>query len=300
MCDQAIPRYPKVRQLGADEIRDIFTYPDDEIVVQEKFDGANFRFWRDGDDIVFGSRNVPDVASVDGWSRQVAYVSDKLNAADLDSDFVYVGEATIKHSLGYNWDDLPPFIGFDILHKDTGLPVGFDFAKRTFESLEIPFINVVWMGTVRDWKKENHEDYMGESAYRDGAPEGIVIKNYSRLNYYRRPLFGKIVTEQFAEKKTAVWGPSNVRKEDALYIAETYATDARIRKIVHQLALEGRPVDRSMMGELIKRTIGDILEEHILEIWQDKKVNNVDFKMLAKAIPSRCLAVIDTVLMERA
>ncbi len=37
-------KYKKIRQLGHEENKHIFLDPDDEIVIEEKVDGANFRF----------------------------------------------------------------------------------------------------------------------------------------------------------------------------------------------------------------------------------------------------------------
>lgn len=54
-----------------------------------------------------------------------------------------------------------------------------------------------------------------------------------------------------------------------------------------------------MMGSLIKRTMHDILEEEIINIWGDRKVSSLDFKLMAKLIPQKCLAVLDQVMNEQ-
>jgi len=292
-----IPKYPKIHRLGDDENRGIFNWNDDEIVIEEKFDGANFRFWREDDAIHFGSRHVDNVEG-DSWKDQINYLS-KLNPCDLDPDLIYCGEACKKHSLDYNWSELPPIIGFDVLHKDTGMPLGYSFAKKEFERLGLQFVNVVWIGSTKDWLDENMDDYLKASAYRQGIPEGIVIKNYSHNNQYGRPLFAKVVTEQFKEKNTAKFGQAKVKMDDTPYIVETYCTEGRVRKIVNKMRDEGIPLGRQMMGQLIKRTIRDILEEEIINIWLDKRVSSMDFKIMAKLVPQKCLGVLDQMMNEQ-
>lgn len=282
-------------------------WPDDEIVVQEKFDGANFRFWVEYDEdnqpwIRFGSHHIDYLDDGDeNWTKQMDYLILEVEglAYKLDRDLIYCGEATKKHSLDYNWKELPPIIGFDVLHKDTGMPLGYSFAKKEFERIGVPFINVVWIGSTKDWQEQNMDDYLKTSAYRQGTPEGIVIKNYHHNNQYGRPLFAKVVTEQFQEKKAAKWGQKQVKMDDTSYIVETYCTEGRIRKVIGKLKDEGVSLGRQMMGSLIKRTMHDILEEEIINIWGDRKVSSLDFKLMAKLIPQKCLAVLDQVMNEQ-
>ena len=48
--------YNKIKIVGDFDNKGIFDNPEDEIVIEEKIDGANFRFMIKGDDIIFGSR----------------------------------------------------------------------------------------------------------------------------------------------------------------------------------------------------------------------------------------------------
>jgi hypothetical protein len=301
-----IPKYPKIHRLGDDETKGIFQWPDDEICVSEKFDGSNFRFWVEYDEnnepwVRFGSHHVDYLDDEDeNWRKQMDYLIMGVERLPykLDRDLIYCGEATKKHSLDYNWKELPPIIGFDVLHKDTGMPLGYSFAKKEFERLGLQFINVVWVGSTKDWVNENMDDYLKTSAYRQGIPEGIVIKNYSHNNQYGRPLFAKVVTEQFKEKNAAKFGKSEVKLDDTPYVVETYCTEGRVRKIIAKMKDEGTSLGRPMMGQLIKKTMHDILEEEIINIWGDKRVSSLDFKLMARLVPQKCLGVLDQVMTE--
>lgn len=48
-------KYPKIYQVGHKETQGIFENPDDEIIIQEKVDGANFRFMFKNGKIIVGS-----------------------------------------------------------------------------------------------------------------------------------------------------------------------------------------------------------------------------------------------------
>jgi hypothetical protein len=296
-------KYHKIHYLGSEETRGIFDYPNDEIIIEEKMDGANFRFWLEDGTVKFGSRNVDNVdpgCDNGSWAKQVNYLKGVLAGKELDPDLVYAGEATQKHSLDYNWNELPPFIGFDIIHKDTAMPCGFHFARDEFLRLGLEFIKVVFVGTVKQWQSENMDSYLESSAYRQGKPEGIVMKNYGRNNIWGRPLFAKVVTEQFQEKKVAKFGQTKIKMDDTPYVVDTYVTEPRIRKIIYALRDEGKPVERKIMGDLIKRTIHDVLQEDIIDIWLDRKVKSLDFGLMAKLVPQKCLETLDKVLREGA
>lgn len=295
-------KYNKIRHIGTSEVKDMFIVKDDHIVVEEKVDGANIRFWWDVEEkrVVFGSRNVNDI-SMKSFGNTITYIQNTLKETGeaLDPDVIYVGEAMKKHTLEYDWDNIPVFIGYDILHKDTGLPVHYKFAIKEFKRLGLPFVNIKFEGTIHEFEKHDITEFLEESAYRKGKPEGIVIKNYNRLNQYGRPLFCKVVNESFQEKNKAAFGIKKIKKSDTPLVVETYCTEARIRKIILKLINEQEfSLDKSLIGKLIPMVIEDILEENIIEIYQDKRIQDINFKLLHKLVPQKCLKVLDAMLIE--
>ena len=291
-------KYPKIKHLGSTETKGIFDNPNDKIIIQEKIDGANFRFMKKGDKIIYGSRNVKDVTK-DNWKIPIDYLDNKLNPNKLDEDLIYIGEAMKKHSLSYPFDELPEFIGFEVLHKDTGMPLNYEIAKEEFENLDLKYAKVLFEGEIKNLSDEDLANFLQESNYRDGAPEGIVIKNYSRLNQYGRPLFAKKVTKKFKEKNKAVFGEKKVKKGNTELIVEQYATEGRIRKMIYKLVNnQGYNMDRSLMEVLYPRVIEDILKEEILDIYNDKNIERIDFGLMHKLIPTKCIEILDMVLEE--
>lgn len=111
-------KYKKIRTLGHRENENIFTVNDDKIIIQEKLDGSNFRFWREGDKLIFGSRNVNNLDKNNHqFSATINYLKEKIDVDKLDPDIIYIGEAMKKHSINYDWGNIPKFIGYDVVYK---------------------------------------------------------------------------------------------------------------------------------------------------------------------------------------
>jgi ATP-dependent RNA circularization protein (DNA/RNA ligase family) len=271
----------------------------DEIIVEEKFDGANMRFWKEDGKLIFGSRNVNDIQNKQ-FNKPMKYLRKTVNLSMIDEDLIYVGEAMLSHSITYDWDNLPGFIGFDVLHKDTGQPLNYKIAKEKFGELGLEFINILFEGTVKEFLDIDETKFLETSKYRTGKPEGFVIKNYSRLNQYGRPLFAKVVNEEFSEKKKAKFGTAKIKKSDTPLAVKQFVTEARIRKIILKLTVEeGYELERPLMKHLIPAVIKDFLDEHIVEIYEDKNINNIDFQLLHKIVPKHCLRVLDNMIQNK-
>jgi len=156
-------KYDKIRQLGHQENQDIFIDPDDEIVIQEKIDGANFRFAFNGDKIIFGSR-TQQLTSDEGEETNIAknfrrcceFVAKQTSDLGLRKKYgglIFFGECCVKHSLNYNWDTIPPFLGFDIYHIATGRYYNQEDVKRIYDELQLEMVPEVWVGKVKDLPK---------------------------------------------------------------------------------------------------------------------------------------------------
>ncbi len=83
-------KYHKIKRLGDDENKDIFLNPDDEIVIEEKVDGANIRILIKDGKIIFGSR-TQQLTSDEGedtnieknFRRCVEFIRDTLKDINL-------------------------------------------------------------------------------------------------------------------------------------------------------------------------------------------------------------------------
>ena len=292
-------KYPKIKHLGTDELSDIF---DGTVVVQSKVDGANFHFWLDDGKLVFGSRNKSMEGKTDpkGWLGMVPVLEafgkypDKFNPY-----YQYYGESMQRHTIIY--ESITDFVGYDILNVETGLFLNWKDAKNEFESIGLQFINVHFERHGSEITIEELEKCIEKSPYRKNGDEGIVVKNYDKLNKHGDVLFGKIVTDNFKEMNRKVFkGTNQTHKtfDSNVLLADTYCTEARIEKMVYSLVDEGHKLDMSMMSILFNAVTKDIFIENISEIYD--LFDKVNLNNLRGLIAKKCVPVLKRVLLERA
>lgn len=294
-------KYDKIKTLGNKENEDIFKHYNDDIYIEEKIDGANFRFSIYEGMIVFGSRNtILENTSNNNWTKCVNFVKEKVNnsiLSDLEnlSNLVFFGECCIPHTLKYNLDIIPPFLGFDIWDNTNEKYLNPVFRNEIFEFLNLPVVPTI--KKLKVYEINILDDMLVPmSLYRKGIDnelaEGIVIKNY------KKQIFAKVVRSEFKEENKKIFrGSPKHAKNDTEKIYLKYSTTARIKKVALKLRDEENvEINRKMMHKLPNAIIYDIYEEHGKEIFMSNYI--INFKELKKLISKRCLKVIDDILIE--
>ena len=140
------------------EIEDTHNYFAKGILVHN----SNFRFFVKNGKLIFGSR-TQQLTSNEGEDSNVPknfrlcleYIRDTLKDKDLTpyEDMILYGECMIKHTLEYDWEKIPLFIGFDI-RIDENEYMHPDKARNIFEELGFEFVNEVRRYLTRDKPKE--------------------------------------------------------------------------------------------------------------------------------------------------
>jgi len=286
-----IPRYPKIRRLGHKRTKGILDDPDDEIVIQEKVDGSNFRFWREGDTICFGSRRVNHLERKEDngeWKPVMDYILSKVKPEALREDYVYVGEFFRPHTIEYAWDRVPVFVGYDLLDKETGEVVDYDFAFAEFYRLNIPFVATLYRGKASKISDRLIEELkQRESCYGDTTPEGVVVKNYTKK------IFAKSVNSQFLEDFKKKFGDKRQPKMTVeRKVVERFITPARVRKVVQRCHEEKGSVGAEDIPQILRETVNDMLEEEILTIVNEMKVKEIDFRKLRKHASKKIMQIV--------
>jgi len=293
-------KYPKIKILGDEENADLLINPNDTIIIEEKIDGANFRFMIKDSKIIFGSRTNNELGTEDddiggNWKRCVEFIKKrKAQGAKFNEGLIYYGECCVKHSMDYDWENIPPFLGFDIFDLKSG--EFLDYIKRTslFTDAYIKIVPFIKKVKAKEIKELTDED-VPESVYanpkaEDKQAEGIVLKNYSTQTFakYVRPKFKELNMEVFGGSKK--WAT-----DDAGRIVATYCTNARIDKIIFKLIDEDQKLEMKLMEHLPKRVTEDIYEEH----WRDICFSNwsVNFKDVRKKINTRCVNILKQVIV---
>lgn len=306
-------KYLKIRPLGHEENKDIFNDLDDIITIEEKIDGSNFRFYITQDNkVIIGSR-TQQLTSNEGedtnmnkmFVRCSNFVRDKLNNKDLSKykNMIFYGENCVKHTLSYNWETIPPFLGFDI--SVDGKYLNNKLKREIFDELELPIVPLLYEDTLINIF--NKSDIKSKDEIIKLVPiskypplekpqqlaEGIVIKNYDKQ------LFAKVVRDEFKERNAEAFGGTPKYNKDGYSdndkIVFKYCTNARIDKCIFKLIDEGHKLEMPLMKYLPNKVYDDIMEEEIQEIINSRWV--VDFGNLKRLVTKRCGSVLKQVIV---
>lgn len=311
-------KYSKIKRVGHDQNKKMFDNSDDELVIKEKLDGANFRWtYNEDGQPVFGSKNVeytingePDYSeNVDGrFTDAIEFIREITSHKDLRREgfqptrYTFYGENMVSHSLEYEWEDVPQVIGFDVYDEQEEEFLGVEESQEIFSHLGLPYAPIVEETTVEEFR-ERHSSEEGytipKSQYRDGKGEGVVIINTDQeepdLNGFNYR--AKLVTEEFKEKHKEATGAR--QSVEAIHGHERavskFCTDARIRKHIHKMEDAGHDLGMEMMSPdnddgLYARVAKDIVEEEYDSfVFSDWKVDFSEFRNL---VAKRCAHVL--------
>ena len=216
---------------------------------------------------------------------------------------IYYGECCVQHTMSYDWEKIPPFLGFDIklMDDDATHYMEYDMKKELFEAVNLPMVPLLFKGKYKDMAikfGKIRDEVVPKSVYqsltsKDQQAEGIVIKNYNKQ------LFAKYVRDAFKEANAEAFGgnPKYNKDEhnDNAVVVFKYCTNARIDKMIFKLIDEGLKLEMPLMKVLPTRVYADIMEEEWENVVYSKWV--IDFSKLKRLITKRCLAVLQQVLV---
>jgi hypothetical protein len=185
--------------------------------------------------------------------------------------FTFFGEAMHPHTLDYNWDKVPSFLGFDVYDHGLEQFLVFDNAEAVFEAIGLPVVPVVYEGPAEDFKDLEAPD----SQYHDGPAEGVVIVNEDtgQRAKYRSDKFKEMHGSQ------SVSDPDEYELDDSAVLARQFTTEARVLKMIHKYENRGRTIEMSMMEDLWRDVFEDIIEEEFETIFLGRyDLNTKDFR----------------------
>lgn len=251
---RAMTSYPKVEHLGSRNTYGVFDGP---VVVQEKIDGSQFRWIREGDNVRYFSRSreivLDENRGVDGlFGPAIRHLG--LRREAMVEGLLYCGEtlAKAKHNiLAYDRVPRGHVVLFDVFRSDWHYYTSQDKLNNFADALEIEPVAQLHSGELSALSAQN---FLEGPSQLGGIREGIVIKNYSK------GIFAKLVADRFKEVKGVK--PTHVPKEgfDAQIatLVNRYAGEARMEKALQHLRERGEwdcsPKD---IGPLIKEIQSD-------------------------------------------
>lgn len=294
-------KYPKIRRLGHHENKGIIT-TGNIVAVQEKIDGANFRFMLKNEQLVFGSKKcflrLEETKTYNKqFQRCIDYIKNNINIFSLKmisvkyGTLIFFGENCVKHTINYDWDRIPPFLGFDIYSTRRGLFLSYSDVYSLYKQLNLPIVPLL---TITN-EKEKVQSYIKnieelKSEYYDGFAEGIVIKNF------KKQLFAKVKRKDFAERSRETFGNSKkFAKDDSEKFIAMYCTNARIEKMIFTYVDLGKKLEMKLMELLPKQVYKDIFTEEYMDIAFSNWV--LDLRKIRKKIAHRCAIVLNNVII---
>lgn len=295
-------KYYRIPHLGSSESEGIFL---DEIVVQAKIDGCNMSVYIDNGVLIFRSRNRVLGNKVDEatFKNAAKFITEKFNdnSSLFDPSLIYFFEGMYRHTINYDFENAPSAIGFDVMDKNTGLFFDWKVAKQAFEKIGVPFVPILMTKKGQDVKVEELQQIVNtqKSQFaKDELEEGVVVKNFARLNKFNRPLFAKLTRVEFKEANRLKFSGLKELRDVERSIVTEFCTSARVRKLILKLTLEeGNNLSMSLMPILFKSVSDDILTEAILEIQQ--KYSSIQFKEFTNMVAARCAKELKIYMAEK-
>ena len=255
--------YTKILTLGSVGTERALIGP---VVVQEKVDGSQFRFYRDADgELHFASHKADVYRGSEGMFKYAVEHLCSLPVRSINRELLFCCEylAKPKHNtLAYATIPTNHLVLFDVYDMENGQwldrPEMFGWAS----TLAIDLIPQLAKGPVT---LERLQELLQTESYLGGQTvEGVVVKNHGELvaiGGRAFPLFTKLVNQSFKERNAAEWKVNSGKSQLQDYI-DSFNTEARYHKAVQHLTesgvLEGSPRD---IGALTKEIAVDIEEE---------------------------------------
>lgn len=227
---------------------------DGHLWLQEYVAGGGLRFQlQESGLLVFGDEDrVFDDGLPLGYREAVRHVRaqfdrDVLRAAlDDVEDAVFYGVATRNEGVAYDWDALPPFLGFDVYDARDDQFFPPDAVERLTDELGLTALNAV-QKEVRgaDFDPANYD--LPASAWYDGPAVGVFVRNKTGD---RAKLLGP--TDERAVDYT----------EDAARLAERLVTDRRVGTARESVTTGGVDAVTDRVLELVWReAYADVLDD---------------------------------------
>jgi ATP-dependent RNA circularization protein (DNA/RNA ligase family) len=249
---------------------------DGHLWVQEKVDGANFRFEaRESGLLVFGDRSrvyeegVPEPYRHAARHVRERFDVDRLRTAVENIEGIsFFGEATHHHTIEYDFDRLPSFLGFDVWSAEKGRFLPPDAVERVFDTLGLEPVNTfIKERRAADFDPASYA--IPDSAWYDGPAEGVILRNKTGTR-------AKLLHPRYREVDETV--PVDGDPED---LARRYVTDHRIEKTVAKIEDRDRPVD---FDRVYERVLEDVIrEEHKRLFHGDRSLDERTFRSTVAA-----------------
>lgn len=274
----------------------------DQIVIQEKLDGANASFRKDGDIIrVYSRNNELDESNNLGGFYQ--FVQENLKPDDLlDDNTIYFGEWLNPHKVKYP-EYQKQFFLYDVYlvdeeDQEKGYYESFHAVILEAERMNLNVVPIFYEGEYVSF--EHLQSFVGKTALGGklgdiDTGEGIVVKNVHYRDRFGNQKFVKLVTDAFREvqKQKAPKDPKIELTQEQTFVNQV-VTEARVEKFLHKFVDEGildEVYGIEDMGTILRNMNPRVLED-ILKEERDLLPEQYDEKQLSKAVSRTVVQIV--------
>jgi hypothetical protein len=295
-------KYQEITRLGHKTTLGVLNVGD-HIVIQEKLDGANASFRRDGNIVRAYSRNN-ELSEENNLGGFYQWVQENIKAEDLVNTGIYFGEFLNPHKVKYP-EYQKQFFLYDIFDTETNHYINFNLVKSVAKRLNLNLIPVFYEGEYQSF--EHLMSFVGRTdlgGMLGDIPtgEGIVVKNTYYTDRFGNQKFVKLVTDKFAEvqKQKAPKDPKIELTQEQVFVSQT-VTEARVDKFLHKFVDEGildKIYGIEDMGTILRNMNPRIIED-VLKEERDLLADTYDEKQLNKAVARTVALTVKKILAKR-
>jgi hypothetical protein len=269
--------------------------PGDRIIVQEKMDGANASFKREGNKVLAFSRNTP--LNSGNTLRGFYEWTQTLNAEDLLESAIYFGEWLVRHKLDYG-DNMNQFYLFDIYNEHLQEYVHFSMVKDESRRIGLNLVPIFYEGEYQSF--EHLMSFVGQSQLGNQG-EGVVVKNVNYKDRFDKQVFVKLVSDSFREtqKQKPPKDPSDVSQE--MIFVSNFLVSARVEKLLHKLVDEGLLDEQFGIEDMgtILRLLGQRVYDDMLKEERGSLPQEYDEKKLRQSIGKKLPLIVKEIINSR-
>lgn len=271
--------YPKIYNVGHPAVKDLLLVP---VRIEEKVDGSQFSFCRNGGDLLVRSRGRQfDINAPDDLFRSACETVKGL-ADRLHNGWTYRGEVLKgprHNTLTYGRAPNGNVILFDIATGDQEYAAR-DVVESEAERLGLEVVPC-YMAGGSIVSRDDLDEFMERESILGGRIEGVVFKQVDQQLYGAdgKPLMAKHVSEAFKETHTKAWRKEHPTKGDiADRLADAFMSKMRWEKAVQHLRDSGElkhtPQDIGpLLRELHADADAEIADEAKEMLWQHYRKN---------------------------
>ena len=203
------------------------------VKIFEKLDGGNCQLRKINYRVLCGSR----AHYIDDKNKsRVWWFSDFLHWAmankslyNMPEEIVIFGEWLAKHTLEYKLENQDKFYMLDIFDLNTERFLDYDDAIQLVKKYELKDINILRTLLQGKVSFEEIKKLTQKSSYRDGPPEGVVVKDYPN--------------QRFAK----LWTRS-IKTEGDLY-------SEYLQQAFFSILESGRPLNRKLLEKEVRKNL---------------------------------------------